>query len=75
MTYIASRKSDEINAMAVVCGNTNIFQLYDEREDKMKDVLKDLIGGIPNEKPKEYKERSAYYWAEEINAPVLIFTV
>lgn len=73
MNYIASRKTDEINAMAVVCGNTDISQLYEEREDKMKRILEDLIGGDPKEKTKEYKERSAYYWADEINTPVIIF--
>lgn len=73
MNYIASRKTDEINAMAVVCGNTDITQLYEERADKMKRILEDLIGGSPKEKPKEYEERSAYYWANEIDTPVIIF--
>lgn len=73
MAYITSRKTDEINAMAVICGNTDLLQLYDEREDKMKKVLEELIGGKPDEKPEEYKERSAYYWADEIDTPVIIF--
>ena len=30
------------------------------------------IGGSPEEMPEEYEKRSAVYWADEINIPVLI---
>jgi len=31
-----------------------------------------MIGGSPEEMKEEYKKRSAYYWPEAINIPVLI---
>ena len=38
----------------------------------MKQVLRDCIGGSPEELPEEYKKRSAVYWADEITVPVLL---
>ena len=72
MTYLAISKSTKIKAACVVGGVTDIIQLYNEREQGMKNVLIDLIGGTPTDKEAEYKIRSAYYWPEKINAPVLI---
>ena len=39
----------------------------------MKRLLNELIGGTPEELPKEYEARSAICWADEIDVPVLIF--
>jgi dipeptidyl aminopeptidase/acylaminoacyl peptidase len=72
MTYIAIKGGIGIKAAAVVGGVTDLIQLYNEREDAMKAVLIELIGGTPQEKEEEYKYRSAYYWPEAINVPVLI---
>ncbi len=72
MTYLAISKSTKIKAACVVGGVTDIIQLYNEREQGMKNVLIELIGGTPTDKEAEYKMRSVYYWPEKINAPVLI---
>ena len=73
MTYLAISNSTKIKAACVVGGVTDLIQNYNEREQDMKDVLIELIGGSPTEMEAEYIKRSAYYWPEKINAPVLIF--
>lgn len=72
MTYIAISMTDKVKAAAVVGGVTDLIQMYNEREQGMKQVCIELIGGTPKEKEAEYKERSAYFWPEKINTPVLI---
>ena len=72
MTYLALKAGADIRAAAVVGGITDLFQLYEERGDDMKQVLIDLIGGDPTVKESEYRSRSAYYWPERITLPVLI---
>lgn len=72
MTYIACRKSDDIKAAAVIGAPSDLIQVYNEREQQMKDVLSTLIGGTPEKKEEEYIKRSAYYWADEVNVPMLI---
>jgi dipeptidyl aminopeptidase/acylaminoacyl peptidase len=68
MTYLAIKRGAPIKAAAVVGGITDIAQTYRERESGMKRVIKELVG--TNEQ--DWKERSAYYFAEQINIPVLI---
>jgi dipeptidyl aminopeptidase/acylaminoacyl peptidase len=72
MTYIAITMTDKIKAAAVVGGVTDCIQNYNEREDDMKQVYIDLIGGTPEEKEAEYQKRSAYFWPERIDTPMLI---
>jgi dipeptidyl aminopeptidase/acylaminoacyl peptidase len=72
MTYLALKAGADIRAAAVVGGITDLFQMYEERGDDMKQVLIDLIGGDPTAKESEYRSRSAYYWPERITLPVLI---
>jgi len=43
-----------------------------QREQAMKRMLNNLIGGTPYNKPEEYKKRSAVNWADEIDVPLLI---
>lgn len=71
MTYIAITMTDKVKAACVIGGITDLIQWFNERLD-MGSVLIELIGGTPEEKENEYKKRSAYYWPEEINTPVLI---
>lgn len=68
MTYLAIKQGAEIKAAAVVGGITDLIQTYREREEGMKKVIEELVGFSK----KEYKERSAYYWPEKIDVPVLI---
>lgn len=68
MTYLAIKQGAEIKAAAVVGGITDLIQTYREREERMKKVIQELVGYSK----KKFKERSAYYWPERINVPVLI---
>ena len=72
MTYIAISMTDKVKAAAVVGGITDCIQGYYEREAAMKQVYRELIGGTPEQKETEYQKRSAYFWPEKINTPVLI---
>lgn len=72
MTYLAIKEGAPIKAAAVIGAPSDLIQLYHQREYRMKTVLEDSIGGTPQEKEEEYKERSAYYWPEKITVPVLI---
>lgn len=56
----------------VVCGVTDLIQNYAELDFRYREALEDMIGGSPEEMKEEYKKRSAYYWPEAINIPVLI---
>jgi dipeptidyl aminopeptidase/acylaminoacyl peptidase len=67
MTYLAIKHGAEIKAAAVVGGVTDLGQNYNERED-MKNVIRELVG---TDKA-EWEKRSAYYWPEKIDVPILI---
>ena len=71
-TYMTARQDKRIKKIIVCSGIADLFQCYEEREDGMKQVLRDCIGGSPEEMPEEYEKRSAVCWADEINIPVLI---
>lgn len=68
MTYLAIKRGAEIRAAAVVGGIVDLEQTYVEREESMKKVIEELVGM----KESAWKERSAYYWPEKINVPLLI---
>jgi dipeptidyl aminopeptidase/acylaminoacyl peptidase len=68
MTYLAIKNGAQIKAAAVVGGVTDIKQLYREREIAMKRVIEELVGTYEG----DWKDRSAYYFPEKINVPVLI---
>ena len=71
MTYMTARQDKRVKKIIVGGGISDLLSCYDERED-MQQVLHDCIGGTPEEKADEYKNRSAVYWADEIKIPVLI---
>jgi dipeptidyl aminopeptidase/acylaminoacyl peptidase len=68
MTYLAIKRGAEIKAAAVVGGVIDIEQVYVERDESMKNVIKELVGM----KESAWRERSVYYWPEKINVPLLI---
>ncbi|MBN2178819.1 MAG: S9 family peptidase [Deltaproteobacteria bacterium] len=68
MTYLAIKHGAEIKAAAVVGGLTDLGQMYNEREEGMKDVIRELVGANKS----EWEKRSAVYWPNLINIPVLI---
>ncbi|MCL2323642.1 MAG: prolyl oligopeptidase family serine peptidase [Oscillospiraceae bacterium] len=71
-TYEACRNNTEINAAVIDSGPSDLFDTYSSRELAMKEVLKFLIGGTPDELPEEYTKRSAVKWANEIDVPLYI---
>jgi len=68
MTYLAIKHGAQIKAAAVVGGTTDLTQSYNEREEGMKNVIRELVGMDKN----EWEKRSAFYWPEKINVPILI---
>lgn len=68
MTYLAIKNRAPIKAAVVVGGLTDLEQTYNEREDAMKRVIRDLVGMDR----KEWEKRSACYWPQEFNVPLLI---
>lgn len=71
MTYRAISQDERIKKAVVISGVADLFISYNYRDD-MKILLKELIGGSPDELLEEYEKRSATYWAKEIKCPVLI---
>jgi dipeptidyl aminopeptidase/acylaminoacyl peptidase len=69
MTYLAIKEGAQIKAAAVVGGITDLIKWKIDRPSVSEDVLKQLV------KPPsidEYKKRSAFYWPEKIDVPILI---
>lgn len=71
-TYQAIRADNRIKKACVAAGVADLFDSYEFRKD-LRERYETMIGGTPDELPNEYKKRSAVYWANEINCPVLIF--
>lgn len=71
MSYIAIKEGIDVNAAAVLGGITDLRETYNSRLD-MRSMMKTLIGCTPDECKKEYIKRSAYYWPDKIDIPVLI---
>lgn len=77
MTYIALKEqtlrgTNDIKAACTVGGLADLFMGAKERPDMVSGVYTPLIGGSPSQVPKEYEARSATYWADKINVPLLI---
>ncbi|MEA4919855.1 MAG: prolyl oligopeptidase family serine peptidase [Clostridiaceae bacterium] len=72
MTYLACSRDSRIKAAVVGAGLSDCFLMYETREQSMKDVFHELVGGGPDEKRDAFIARSATYWAEKIIPPMLI---
>lgn len=72
MTYRACSIDSRIRAAVIMSGVADCVNLYNTREEGMKNVFHELVGGSPSECPEEFKKRSAVNWAEKINTPILI---
>jgi dienelactone hydrolase len=68
MTCLAMKHNAEIKAAAVVGGITDIEQFYNEREQRIKNMILKLVGSDVA----KWQNRSAVYWPEKINVPILI---
>ena len=71
MTYMALRGENRIKKAVVISGVSDAFMIYDYRPD-MRDMMQQRIGGTPETMQDAYVSRSATYWANEINTPVLM---
>lgn len=72
MTYRCCAIDKRIVAAAVSSGVADCVDMYHKREDEMKQVFHELVGGTPEQLPEEYKKRSAVCWADKIMPPILI---
>lgn len=70
MTYMACRQDSRIKKAVVLSGVSDLFLTYEERPD-MRGIERN-IGGTPESVPEEYEKRSAVYWADEIQCPLLL---
>ena len=77
MTYLALKEQtlrglDDIKAACTVGGTADLFMNGENRQDMVTGVFVPLIGGTPEQLPQEFEARSATYWADKINTPLLI---
>jgi len=70
-TYIVLSKDERIDAAVAGAGESDLILGYDERND-LKGMMTIRIGSLPEANPDEYIKRSAIYWSEKINTPLLI---
>ena len=77
MTYIALKRGIPVKAAAVIAGPSDLKAWADMRPDMLKGD--DTYDGFANVWPdyahhsaEQYRARSAVYWADQINVPVLI---
>lgn len=71
MTYMTARHDNRVKRIIAVSAVSDLFSSWDERVDMQK-LLRESIGGSPDLLPKEYENRSAVRWADEITVPTLI---
>lgn len=71
MNYLVLSRDDRISAAVAVAGPTDLFKAYNERDDMRRTYL-ESTGGTPEQVPEEYRKRSAIFWADKIDTPLLI---
>ena len=69
---LASERSDKLLGCAVINVISELQALIDARGEQIKEYNKYIIGGTYDEMPEEYDKRSAVYFADKIDVPVLI---
>ncbi|MED3726839.1 prolyl oligopeptidase family serine peptidase [Priestia filamentosa] len=71
MTYLLMKNNIKFDAVVVKSGITDMFQFYDQRGPKMKEVLNQIVGP-PQESKDAYRSRSVVYWPDKVNSPLLL---
>ena len=71
MTYLALQHNIPVNAVAVGGGLTDLVA-EGKRRPALANVWREVISGFEKHGEELLRERSAVYWAEQINVPVLI---
>lgn len=72
MTYLTCARDARIKAAAISSGLADSVMMYHTREQSMKDVYHELVGGAPDQMPQAFFDRSPVCWADRIIPPVLI---
>lgn len=72
MAYLCAAHDPRVHAVAIGAGVADCVMMYNLREQSMKEVFHELVGGSPEQLPEEFRRRSAVCWPEKISAPVLI---
>ena len=72
MTYLACARDSRIKAATIGAGLADSVMMYETREQSMKDVYHELVGGSPKDMPEAFEKRSAVCWADKIIPPILI---
>ena len=72
MTYLALKQGMSVNAAAVLSGVSDVFALVKDRPEMREHVLKELIPDFDKRADEAMRDRSAVYWADRINVPLLI---
>lgn len=73
MSFEILRMDDRVKAAVVTGSVPDLAAIYDFHEPTIQGVLRYRVGGSPDEVPLEYEKRSASFWADEIDVPLLIF--
>jgi dipeptidyl aminopeptidase/acylaminoacyl peptidase len=72
MTYIAIRRGAPINAAAISASNTDLELADKARPGFVDQIYAKLMPGFRNDPQAAMRERSAVYWADKIDVPVMI---
>lgn len=62
---------EDVCSVVIWAGMSDVVFTYNERKD-MRRMMKRVIGGTPNNMPDAYRERTALFRINEIEAPLLI---
>jgi dipeptidyl aminopeptidase/acylaminoacyl peptidase len=71
MTYIALKRGMEVNAVAVHAGDADLLYQY-KRRPLLGTIYAEILPGYAENRDAAFRERSAIYWPEKINVPVLL---
>ncbi len=72
LVYQAIKNNIGLNAAVVSNTPTELIELYNDSISARKKIFEDKLGGTPSEAKENYIAKSPYYWAEEIDIPLLI---
>lgn len=72
MSYLLLKRQIKFKAAAIVAGTADLINMEKVRPEMASGVHQELIPNYSTQRIKVLKERSAIYWPEKINIPLLI---
>jgi dipeptidyl aminopeptidase/acylaminoacyl peptidase len=72
MTYLALKSGVPVRAAVVTSGVTDLFINAKEHPELVTNIYRELIPDYDKRKDEAMRERSATFWADKINVPLLI---